>query len=324
MTALVGSYVEDFKGMAIKATQYQDATGAVLTVTSNAGATTDNAVSRFDGVAGALQNSVLVVTDAGATSGVTSLAMGGALSGVTTLACGAITTTGAFTQTGAVNTVFNSSNLTSDFTVKALTSGNGLAYASAADTLTLGKSTTATTNAGTLVVTGAATFSSTVTKDGTSIVATGLEINQACQASTRMVAGGSTLTLTGALHNGKTIALDTASGTTITLPAASGTGNIFRFLVTVLATSNSHIIKVANGSDAMSGIIATMSDDPATVKGFAAVSGTSDTITLNRTTTGSVTIGEWIEIMDVASNKFFVKGVTSSTGTEATPFSATV
>jgi len=138
------------------------------------------------------------------------------------------------------------------------------------------------------------------------------------------VAGGSTLTLTEALHNGKTINLDTAAGTTITLPAATGSGARFRFVVTLLATSNSHIIKVANVNDAMQGFIFTMSDDPVTVKGFFAVAGTSDTITLNRTTTGSVTKGEYIEIVDIAANVFQVIGFTSSTGTEATPFSATV
>ena len=143
-------------------------------------------------------------------------------------------------------------------------------------------------------------------------------------ASSTLVAGGSTLTLTQATHAGKVIALDTATGTTITLPAATGSGAVYKFLVTALATSNNHIVKVANSSDAMQGSIFTMSDDPQTVKGFFAVAGTSDTITLNRSTTGSVTKGEMIEIQDIATNVFQVNGFTSSTGTEATPFSATV
>ena len=138
------------------------------------------------------------------------------------------------------------------------------------------------------------------------------------------VAAGSTLTLTEATHNGKTILLDTAAGSTVTLPAASGSGAVYKFIVSVLATSNSHIIKVANSSDAMQGFVFSMSDDPATVKGFFAVAGTSDTITLNRSTTGSVTKGEYIEVVDLATNVFQVRGWTSSTGTEATPFSATV
>lgn len=138
-----------------------------------------------------------------------------------------------------------------------------------------------------------------------------------------VVAAGATKTLTS-INSGSIVALDTAAGSIVTLPAATGSGAMFRFVVTLLATSNSHIIKVANVSDAMQGYVFTMSDDPVTVKGFFAVAGTSDTITLNRTTTGSVTKGEFIEIIDLATNVFQVRGFTSSTGTEATPFSATV
>ena len=48
--------------------------------------TTDNAIVRWDGTTGeTTQNSVVIATDAGAVSGITSLGMGGALSGVTTL-----------------------------------------------------------------------------------------------------------------------------------------------------------------------------------------------------------------------------------------------
>lgn len=141
-------------------------------------------------------------------------------------------------------------------------------------------------------------------------------------------AGGATKTLTSA-DNGKTTFFDTAAGTVITLPAATGTGNKYKFLITVIATSNSHIVKVANATDFFVGAIWGVSDDPATVKGWiAANSGTvstnSDTVTLNRTTTGSVTVGEWIEIEDVATATFAIRGLITQTGTEATPFSAGV
>jgi hypothetical protein len=138
------------------------------------------------------------------------------------------------------------------------------------------------------------------------------------------VAGGSAITLTQADHAGKIINLDTAAGTTATLPAATGSGAVYKFVVTVLATSNSHIIKVANSSDAMQGSIRSVDDTSDNVVGFFAVAGTSDTITLNRSTTGSVTIGEEITITDIAANRFQVIGFTSNTGSPATPFSATV
>lgn len=149
-------------------------------------------------------------------------------------------------------------------------------------------------------------------------------------ASGGAVAGGSTKTLTAA-SAGSTTLLDTVTGTVVTLPAATGTGNRFRFLVSVLATSNSHKIQVANATDFFIGLInGSRIDSGNAVLGFAAVnSGTvatnSDTITLNRTTTGSVTVGEWVEIEDVATATFRVNGMLSATGAAfATPFTAAV
>jgi hypothetical protein len=141
-----------------------------------------------------------------------------------------------------------------------------------------------------------------------------------------ITAAGSTKTLTAADHGGRTVLLDTAAGSTVTLPAATGSGVRFRFLVSVIATSNSHIIKVANASDTMTGMVLSVSDDAGfPIKGYTAdATAGADTITLNRTTTGSTVKGEWIEVEDYAANKWGVRGVIAATGTEATPFSATV
>lgn len=139
---------------------------------------------------------------------------------------------------------------------------------------------------------------------------------------------GSTLTVnanTQASDYAKQINLDTLTGSVVTLPAATGSGLKFRFVVTVKATSNSHIVKVANSSDAMQGmIISTLVGTPTTNNIWPATAGTSDTITLNRTTTGSATVGEWIEVYDIATNVWQVFGVTTQTSGAATPFSATV
>lgn len=144
----------------------------------------------------------------------------------------------------------------------------------------------------------------------------------------RYLGAGSTLALTAA-NDKQTIKLDTVTGSVVTLPAATGSGVKFKFLVSAVATSNSHKVQVASNTDFMIGIISGVSDDPATVKGWiAANSGTvatnSDTITLNRSTTGSVSVGEYIEVEDVAASTWAVNGMISQTGTEATPFSAAV
>lgn len=131
-----------------------------------------------------------------------------------------------------------------------------------------------------------------------------------------------TLTVTRDLHDLKTIVVNRAAGSTITLPAASGSGARYRFFVLATITSNSLIIKVANASDTMEGHALIGADAGSTVNLWEA-GGTSDTITLNGTTTGGIK-GDMIEIEDIATNIFYARVIGSATGTEATPFSATV
>lgn len=138
------------------------------------------------------------------------------------------------------------------------------------------------------------------------------------------LAGGSAKTL-GPLDHDKLTKLDTLTGSVIILPASIGRGFRHRFLVTVLATSNSHIIKVANSTDVMRGIIMGHRVDVGNaVLGFAP-GAADDTITLNRTTTGSVSIGEYIDVEDYAAGFWSIRGMLSATGAAfATPFSSTV
>jgi hypothetical protein len=144
-----------------------------------------------------------------------------------------------------------------------------------------------------------------------------------------IVAAGSTKTLTAA-NNNNAILLNTATGSVVTLPPATGSGDAFNFYVSVLATSNSHIIYTSS-ANAVGGtannfiglINGSRVDSTNVVLGFAAAA-TSNTITLNRTTTGSVSLGEWLEVTDIAANVWEVKGMLSATGASfATPFSHT-
>jgi hypothetical protein len=145
----------------------------------------------------------------------------------------------------------------------------------------------------------------------------------------RYVAAGSTKALTAA-NDKQTIKLDTLTGSVVTLPAATGSGVRFKFLVSVLATSNSHKIQVANASDFMVGIISGPNTSTGAFTAFAAAnSGTvatnSDTITLNRAGTGSASVGEWIDVEDVAANTWAVNGLLSAAAAAfTTPFTAAV
>lgn len=138
----------------------------------------------------------------------------------------------------------------------------------------------------------------------------------------RLVSAGSTKTLT-AIDAGSTILLDTASGSVVTLPASTASGATYKFLVTVTATSNSHIIKVGNSTDEFRGYVIQDASE-ATAPNIWWAADNDDTITLNRSTTGLAAQGEYFEIQDALLNHFMVRGYSQANGAEATPFSATV
>lgn len=171
---------------------------------------------------------------------------------------------------------------------------------------------------------GSGAWTSFTTWLATAMAATVTEIARWCDVSARLISAGATLSVTEASHDGKIILLNSTGGSVCTLPASTGSGAVFKFRVSVLATSNSHIVKVANASDIIQGVISTVDTDTAgTITGWATAAD-SDTITLNRSTTGSAMRGEWIEVVDAATNLWLVQGVLANTGAGATPFSATV
>ena len=122
---------------------------------------------------------------------------------------------------------------------------------------------------------------------------------------------------------GKVITLNLAAGIAVTLPAATGTGDKYTFVVGTTFTGASSI-KVASSADTMIGTAVIFVDGGATVQGYAAAT-TDDTIDLLGTanSTGGI-LGETIELTDIASTLWHVKLVSDAGGTEASPFSATV
>ncbi len=129
---------------------------------------------------------------------------------------------------------------------------------------------------------------------------------------------GTTMTLTEREHAGRTIVFPAAGGT-VTLPAATGSGAIYRFYVKILLTT-SLVIQVANATDVMNGVLAVVTD----IAGVVSQADIGDdTITLNKTTTGGLA-GSYVEIEDVAAGFFRVTGMVVSSGTEDTPFTAAV
>lgn len=158
------------------------------------------------------------------------------------------------------------------------------------------------------------------TLEGVTTVPKGSRISQPAPGILNVTAA--TQILNAKDHSGRTIALNRAAGIAVTLPPATGSGAIYKFVVVTTVTSNSNTIKVANASDTMCGNCVTLQDAGDTMVGFEA-GATADTITGNGTTTGGLKGDVWI-VEDVAANLYHVIGRVAATGSEATPFSATV
>lgn len=135
-------------------------------------------------------------------------------------------------------------------------------------------------------------------------------------------ATASTLAVTSAAHAGRLVLLDRAAGIAVTLPAASGSGNKYKFMIKTTVTSNTTTISVDSASATMTGIAMVANDTDNSASLFETAADT-DQVTMNGTTTGGIK-GATVELTDVATNLWLVNVIGSATGTEATPFAAAV
>jgi hypothetical protein len=125
-------------------------------------------------------------------------------------------------------------------------------------------------------------------------------------------------TLNNDTHGLTTVRLSAAAGLTVTMPAATGSGDKYCFKVVTAVTSNSYVIAAA-GTDILAGVVSIATD----VAGVTCpTTATSDKISMNGGTTGGLA-GSSVELEDSASGVWIVSGSLISTGAEATPFSAT-
>lgn len=130
----------------------------------------------------------------------------------------------------------------------------------------------------------------------------------------------STVTVTRDAHAGVPIVLNRAAGVTATLPAATGSGARYEFILAADASGN-QIVQVANSSDTMMGV-AYLGNDSAGASCFY-TADSSDTITLNGSTKGGLK-GARVIADDIAANVWAVLVYSEASGIEATPFSAAV
>lgn len=121
----------------------------------------------------------------------------------------------------------------------------------------------------------------------------------------------------------KAYLLDTATGSVLTLPAATGSGGQVNVFVTATTTSGAHKVLANSTSDFLNGIVT--GENAGTCKAFASAAATNHA--LQMPFTGSQPsggfIGDWFELTDVAVNLWSVKGMYQAGTTPTTPFSAT-
>lgn len=131
-----------------------------------------------------------------------------------------------------------------------------------------------------------------------------------------LIAAGATETAAAVTHVGACIALDTGAGSVVTLPAATGTGNRYCFVVTA---TGAHQINVVGNDEFVGGIIQGNDTNDTIVMWPAADAADNDRISLNGTSQGGF-VGSVYWIVDISTDNWQVIGYSDASGTEATPF----
>jgi len=136
----------------------------------------------------------------------------------------------------------------------------------------------------------------------------------------KMVTTSAAITLTQALHAGKILTMTGTTGRAITLPEATGTGDVYEIFYVATVASGSHTIVAPSSATDFVGGVAIATD----IAGVTCICNSGDdTITMNGSTTGGVA-GTFLRFTDVVDGTYLVEGFLTSTSTEADPFSAAV
>jgi len=121
-------------------------------------------------------------------------------------------------------------------------------------------------------------------------------------------------------YHGRILLMSRALGIAIKLPRANGSGCMLQFTVGIVPTTTPFIvISTSPSTDIYAGSLS-VNLDASTAESFKTAS-TSNTITINGTTTGGVTIGDTIFLDDIQAGVWMVTGAMIGSGSIATPFS---
>ena len=140
------------------------------------------------------------------------------------------------------------------------------------------------------------------------------EIRNVCDVSARVVTLTADTTLTLQAHEGRI--LWCVGDFTITLPTSVGNGARY----TICHGSAAQSLQIDTiGTDAFKGMLMAKGADEANVNWAAT---TETRILTDGTTDGGELVGDWYEMVDVVTGTWWIRGFTSQSGTEASPFDA--
>ena len=162
---------------------------------------------------------------------------------------------------------------------------------------------------------------STSTGSGAAVLASAPTLTNPVIVGPAPTAVGSSLSITAAMA-GSTILLNTAGGSTATLPAATGTGNKYKFVVSATTTGGAHKILAASSSDYINGLV--IGENGNTAKCFASAASTNHSIQMPfaGTQPSGGFIGDYFEFTDIAANLWQCNGMYQAGTTPTTPFSS--
>jgi len=127
--------------------------------------------------------------------------------------------------------------------------------------------------------------------------------------------------ITKAEHGGKTIVLSRSGGIDLTMPEATGSGDVYTFVVGV-ATADAYTITSADETNCdFAGTIVGNDGDGEPGNGWGDADATSLSFGGASQATGG-SVGDRIVLTDIATDLWAVSGIITQGGTEATPFVA--
>lgn len=151
---------------------------------------------------------------------------------------------------------------------------------------------------------------------GILVTSTQAEIDRACKVNQRLVnLTTASLTMSQAVHDGRILTVNKADGTAITLPNATGSGMKFTIFIGTTITSNTTTITCGQAADNFVGFMSIFKAATAITPFI--IGGANSVITLDGSTRGG-SQGDMIELIDVATNVWYLNEILLGSGVLAT------